>query len=517
MKMPADRGDSAELGSPHNPESESGLERRVARGGTLIGLGFVLSQAVSLVTFIVLARLAPPATFGAYAAASILLQTSTTFAGAGMQAAVIQRQDQIREAASTAFAANLVGGLCLAGLAAACAPLIALFFHSGEVGRAAAVLAGTILLTSASIVPGALVQRRLAYRLAFIQPVSSVAYGFAAIVALASGMRLWGLVLATYAAEAVRTAIVWLLAGWRPSARLVSWRMWRSLTSYSRPVILSLLLREIGFAGSTAFVGRTLGASDLGRFRSAQRFVLQANTSVVYSSAYVLLPAFARIWEDEPRFQRSLLRALRTLTLLVFPLSLMFIPLGRPIATVLLGEQWRGAGPIMMAMAGVGIALSFDSISSEAFKATGRTEILPRMHALTAVTPIALMVVLLPFGAPGMGLALSLGMMIVAAYAIRALSRIARIPLRILLAQARPAAIAGVLMVVGVSFLERYVVHAQDAHGLRGLGLLMVDVLAVATLYLGSLSILSRQSISELKQLGKVLLARDDHAASTAG
>jgi hypothetical protein len=45
----------------------------------------------------------------------------------------------------------------------------------------------------------------------------------------------------------------------------------------------------------------------------------------------------------------------------------------------------------------------------------------------------------------------------------------------------------------------------------------MVDLLAVATLYLGLLSILSRQSITELKQLGKVLLARDDHAASSAG
>jgi hypothetical protein len=52
---------------------------------------------------------------------------------------------------------------------------------------------------------------------------------------------------------------------------------------------------------------------------------------------------------------------------------------------------------------------------------------------------------------------------------------------------------------------------------LLGLGLLMVDLLAVATLYLGLLSILSRQSITELKQLGKVLLARDDHAASSAG
>src|SRR5439155_12452110 len=122
--------------------------------------------------------------------------------------------------------------------------------------------------------PAALLQRRMSFRLAFVLPLSSLAYGVAAVAALASGLGLWGLVLATYVADFVRTVVVWLLAGWRPSPELVSWRMWRSLSAYSRPVVFSLMLREIGFAGSTAVVGRLLGASDLGRFRAAQRFVL---------------------------------------------------------------------------------------------------------------------------------------------------------------------------------------------------------------------------------------------------
>lgn len=74
-----------------------------------MALSLVVSQGISLASFIVLARLAPPATFGAYAAASVLLQTGGLFAGARMQAAVIQRSEQIQAAASTAFAANIVG------------------------------------------------------------------------------------------------------------------------------------------------------------------------------------------------------------------------------------------------------------------------------------------------------------------------------------------------------------------------------------------------------------------------
>jgi O-antigen/teichoic acid export membrane protein len=493
-----------------DPDAERGLRRRVVRGGTLAALGFVVSQAVSLASFIVLVRLAPPATFGAYAGASLLVGASLLFTEAGMQAAVIQRSDGVREAASTAFVANVVGGFILAAVAAAFAPVIGLFFHSSEIARAAAVMAGTIPINAAAIVPGALLQRRVSFRFVFVQPLAALRYGAAAIAALAGGLGLWGLVLATYASACTQTLVVWLLARWRPSFSLVSWQMWRSLSSYGRPVLLSSLLREVGFSGSIAVVGRAFGTSDLGRFRSAQRFVLQANSAIVFGSAYVLLPAFARIWQDEPRFQNSILRALRILTLIVFPVSLLFIPLGRPFATILLGPQWRGAGPIMMAMAGVGIALALDSISSEAFKATGRTDLLPRMHGLTAVVPVALMLALLPLGAPGMGLAMSLGMGTVAAFAIRALARIARLPFPTILLQMRPAAAAGASMVVGVYLLDRFLVHAEQSRGLLGVGLLCVDVVAAAAIYLGSLLLVSRRSAVELKELGELLLRRID-------
>ena len=515
MNPPSEGDDSAGVESSENPEADTVSRQRVVRGGTFAALGSFSSQAIALVGFIILARLAPPSTFGAYAAASILTGASLLFSEAGMQAAVIQRQDRVEEAASTAFTANVVGGFALAALAAALAPLIGLFFHSGEIGIAAAALAGTIPLNAASIVPGAILARRVSFRFAFIGLFESLAYVTAAIAGLASGLGLWGLVAATYAAAAARTATVLVVSGWRPSFDLVSWQMWRSLSRYGRPVVLSSLFDEAGRAGSTAVVGRLLNTSALGQFRSAQRLVLQPNTAIIYGSAYVLLPAFSRIWQDEKRFHDSILRALRTLMLMIFPVSLVFIPLGRPFATVLLGKPWSGAGPIMMAMAGLGIASALGSISAETFKATGRTDLLPRFHALGAVIPIALMFALRDFGAPGMGMAISLGMLFVAGYAIRILARITSIPLGVILAQVRPAAASGFLMTAGVFVLDRSLVHAGQSQGAAGASLLAIDLLGAVLLYLGSLFLLSRQSALELKEVAKLLVGRAERSAST--
>jgi O-antigen/teichoic acid export membrane protein len=497
-------------------DGDGALRRQAVRAGTVATAGLLTSQTISFVGFIILARLAPPQTFGAYAAASILLGASQIFTESGMRAAVIQRNDRIDEAASTAFAANILGGFCLAALAAACAPLIGLFFHSGEITMAAAVLAGTIPINAASVVPGALLQRRVSFRFPFVGPFGSLSYVIAAIVSLSSGLGLWGFVVATYASAAGSTLAVFVLSRWRPSRKLVSFEMWRSLARYGRPVLLSLFLREVGLAGSTAAVGRILGTGDLGRFRFAQRVALQVNSAVVYGGAYVLLPTFSRIWRDEKRFQDSILRALRTLTLIVFPLSLIFIPLGRPFTTIFLGPKWHGTGSVLMAMSGVGVALALDSVSSEAFKATARTDLLPRMHALTAVAPLALMLALKDFGAPGMGAGLSLGMLIVAAYAVRALSGVARLPVRLLLSQVQPALVSALTMAAAVYLLDREIVHAGKSTGLFGLALFVVDVFCALVLYFGSLLLFSKRSLFELKDLAKLLVRRPSDSASSA-
>jgi PST family polysaccharide transporter len=478
--------------------------------------GYLGAQAISLVTFVVLARLAPPATFGAYAAASILLGVSALYSEGGMQAAVIHERERVQEAASTALAANVIGGLSLTVLAAAAAPLIGLFFHSSRIAYAAALMAGIIVIDATSIAPGAIMRRRVSGLFPFVEPAASAAYGIAAVVALASGLGLWGLVLATYANAIARSGMTWLLARWRPSLSLVSWPMWRSLSAYGRPVVLGLVLGEIGSIGSTALVGRALGTSDLGRFRAAQRFVLQANTAVVFGGGYALLPAFARIWRDEERFQRAVRRSLRALTLIVFPISAVFVPLGQPIAILLLGERWRAAGPIMMAMAGIGVALALDSISVEAFKATGRTDLVPRYHGLQAVAPIPLMVALIHFGAVGMGLAMSLGMCTVALLSTRALARLVHLPFRELAAQIAPATGSSVVMAVSIFLLDRGLVRAEHSSGLKGLALLALDLLAAAGVYLGSLAVFSPRSAVELVELVKLLVGRPEKSKPAA-
>src|SRR5215217_5223964 len=92
-------------------EQQRSLTHTVARGATIAGGGLLLTQALTLGIYIVLARLATPHTFGTFAAASIFVAVGELFLESGMTAAVIQRRDRLDETFSTAFAANFVGGI----------------------------------------------------------------------------------------------------------------------------------------------------------------------------------------------------------------------------------------------------------------------------------------------------------------------------------------------------------------------------------------------------------------------
>jgi O-antigen/teichoic acid export membrane protein len=135
------------------PLPPASLKRTVVRGVTVATVGVFLKQALTLVVYIALARLAPPTTFGTFAAASVLVWFGALFVESGMAAALIHREDRIDEAANTAFVSTLAGGLAISGLCAALAPVVGLYFGSHQITILAAAVAALHLLNSAAVVP----------------------------------------------------------------------------------------------------------------------------------------------------------------------------------------------------------------------------------------------------------------------------------------------------------------------------------------------------------------------------
>lgn len=115
------------------------------RGAGLAGVGYGLTQVLTLAVYVVLARLLEPVEFGVFAAGSILIGFVLVITEGGLMSAVIQRRDRVEQAASAATIASFANGLLFSLIALALAPLIGFVFDSSQVGSIAAVMSGTIL------------------------------------------------------------------------------------------------------------------------------------------------------------------------------------------------------------------------------------------------------------------------------------------------------------------------------------------------------------------------------------
>ena len=493
------------------PDSLTGV---VVKGVSLAGSGFVLTQLITFATYLVLARLVSPADFGVFAAGTIVVGVGTLIGESGMLAALIQSRENLEQAFNSAFLATLAGGTALTALALAAAPVIGLFFHSHEAALVAAVMSGWMLLRLATVVPDALLQRRFSFfRRVIVDPLGAVAFAAGTIIAAAAGMGVWALAIGTYAQATVNVVAGWALSGWRPRPRLATIGTWRKLARFGRPVVGAEFIRRVVGEIPVAAIGRVVGTAALGQFTYAFRVAAQPLGATVNVGGYVLLPAFARLSAHDTRFRAALLRALRWVCAIAFPAGLMLVPLGMPAVVLVFGARWQQAGYGAMALGAYCAALALDSVASEAWKAYGRPDMLPRMHGLSLALTVIFVAALVPFGLVGVCIGMSLSAIGVAAYAVRGMSSVIGIPVRTLVAEIWPPAIAAVVMAGGLVCLEFLVVHANQLGTVTGLLVAAGMALLGVTAYLGMLSVLAPSAARELVAALKHL--RDRRSART--
>jgi PST family polysaccharide transporter len=483
-----------------------GLTGTVVRGSALAGIGYALSQILTLATYLVLARLVSPTEFGLFTAGLVMVGLARLYTESGMLAAVVYWRDRLEEAAATAFVATFVSGVLIGLLMLALAPAIGWFFHDSTVTGIAAAAAGLALLRTIAIVPDALLQRQFSFlRRMVVEPGSVLAFGVVGIVLTANGLGVWGLVIAQYASFLVAALLSWGLISWRPQLRLASFAMWRELISYGRHTIAAATVIRVGEEIPVLILGRFTGAATLGQLRYGRRIASLPLAMIMAAASYVLFPAFARIATERERFQASVLRALRWMAILAVGGGLIMIPLGKPLTSLAFGDVWAQAGEAVMALGVYTAARGISSLIVEALKAHGRPEIVTRMNVIELVVGTIAMLALLPFGLVGVCVGISIGSILRTAYALRSAHAVMGLPRRNLLVAIRPPVVAALAMVAVLLPLDLLVLHAGDRATVPGLLILAFEAVLGVAIYGGLLHLLIPGALAELRGLlGKI-------------
>jgi PST family polysaccharide transporter len=486
--------------TPEPATGAGGLSAVVKRGVALSASGVALVQAISIVQTLVLGRILGPEEVGVYTAGSVLMGFVMIVAEGTLSQALIQREHDIEDAATTAFVATVASGLLLALAALAVAPLIGALFHSQRVGLIAAASSGLMLLHSFSTVPDAMMQRAFQFtRRIVIGPVMCTTFAVVAIVFAAMGFGAWAMVIGSYASMIVWVTLSWSLSRWRPFRGRVSFRTWREMARFSYPVAVEGLAERVRESLEAAIVGRVLGTAALGQFRYAFRIGSLPAGAIIQSCSFVLFPAFSRISGDRQRLRHAFLRALGWLWFAALPIAALMILEGEQLVVLLLGEQWRPAGVATEAMSGLGLGLAVLSVAAEAIKGAGKSALLMWLAAVHLVVGLPMVLLLLPYGLVGVAIALSVTHLVLAAVSVVLARPIVGVSFRELGACLLPSMLSAVIALCVVLPLKYFLFRTGDMSLLRGSATIMALFLAFSAMYLAMTRVLSPARYHELR------------------
>lgn len=361
-------------GDPGEPNGASDLRSLAAVGVKWSLLATAGSQIVRLGVSFVLARMLGPTNFGVVALAYIYLSLAVVVLDQGFGLIIIQRKQLDREDLGTVTAVNAIGVVGIVALSLVVAPWVADFFHEPKLTDILRVLTIGIAFRGLSVVPQALLARRLRFRaLAVVQLLASVVGGVVGVASALAGAEHWALVAQSLTSDGLIFIGALLAAG--PPVIAFSRRTVRTVVTFSAALMLAQLLQFVGTNSDNALIGRFRSARELAFYVLAYRFLQLAIELVSGIVSRVSLPMFSRVQDDMERLRNGFVLSVRSVTMASFAgltLLVLLAPDGLPL---LLGSSWQASVLPLQLLAGAAFARVVLSLWAPIATALARTDL----------------------------------------------------------------------------------------------------------------------------------------------
>ena len=467
-----------------------GLGTRTVRGMAWAYGAYVGGRALVLVSTAILARLLTPRDFGVVALAlvfTVFLESIKDF-GLG-QALIVASPEEEKARAQTVFAWSVVLGVGLTIVTAAISPLVASFFHQGQLTSLLPILGLNFLLRSLGTTHYALARKHLNYRVRTVSEVCEVTVRGAVGIALAlSGYGAWSLVIGFVAGVAASTTALWLQVPFRPQPRLTRTHL-RDLLKFGGVLTVVDVAAVVFYNIDYLFIGRVLGAASLGLYSIGFRIPELAILNVAHVAADVLVPAYSALGRE--RLREGYLASTRYLTMLTLPLAVGLATLARPLILVVFGHQWTGSIPVTRVIAAYTLFATLAIPPGTILKVTRRAWLLAGFSLPLVVILAVLLVIFTSEGILAVAIATTALQATIAPIQVWVVSRQLRLPFRASIGVVVPTVLAAGAMGGVLVAVDQLISAPVPA--------LLVGVPLGALVYLSCLWLLARDELRTLR------------------
>ncbi len=321
------------------------VRRRVAIGATFMILLRLSFRAIGLVNTYILVRLLLPSDFGLVGLATLAYSVFDTLSQLSFQLAIIRMESPKRVHYDTAWTMGVLRGAAIALLIVATAPLLADFIDEPRVIQLSYVLAFLGVIGGFENVALVDFQRSLQFeRIFWYQVLAKFAGVLVAIPAAFLLRNYWALICGIAASKFASLFLGYFLKPYRPRFSLAGWQ---DLFGFSKWLMITNVLGVIDNYCMTLTAGRVAGTPAIGIYQIAYEIGSLPASEIAAPIRDPIYAGYSSIANDLSLLRRHFLDNLALLITVITPMSVGICLMAGPLTTLLLGQKWLAAIPLI--------------------------------------------------------------------------------------------------------------------------------------------------------------------------
>ncbi|MDE0527312.1 MAG: lipopolysaccharide biosynthesis protein [Truepera sp.] len=370
-------------------------------------------SAVRFGVLATLARTLTPQDFGIMGIAMSVILLAFNGSQISIGQTLVRRHELDQNFVRASFTLTIALGLFVSTLVFASAGLLASLFREPAAEPILRFVSSMCAILGLGITAEALLQRNLNFRaLNAIRFTSYVlGYGVVAVSLSFAGFGVWSLAIATVTQALLRVVLAVAI---QPHSKSLSLHR-ESLKEILRlggGLTISRLLSVLATQGDYILVGRFLGSQILGIYNRSYQLTRIPVSLIGLAISRVLLASFSRVQSNRAKLREAYLTAIAAVAVLGASCTALMVVFAPEIISVVLGDQWSGVVAPFRILALVTTFHVASTVDIAVATATGRVYQLAVRNLFYAGTVLVGVVIALPWGLPGVAVAVGVAISI---------------------------------------------------------------------------------------------------------
>lgn len=352
-----------------------------------------LSQGITLLVSIVLARILDPEHYGIIAIVSIFITICDALVTGGFGNALVQKKNATDIDFDSISWLSIGVAVLLYIILFFSSPIIASFYNESLLTPVLRVMGMKFIFSAFNSVQQAYVQRKMIFKKFFWATLGST--GISAVVGISmalNGFGVWALVGQYLSNTVISTVILCLTIGWKPKFR-ISISSIKELWKFGAGMLAATMTYVFKDNIRSLIIGKRFTSSDLAFYNQGKKYPQLLVTDIVESLGKVMFPVLSAQQDSAGKVKRIMRESVRVSSYVLTPCIIGLLSVADTFVLAVLTEKWLPCVPYMRVLSLVYITRPMTTIFQKGLLAIGKTGVNLFHEIITSVLTIILLLV----------------------------------------------------------------------------------------------------------------------------